>query len=94
MESYFHHIVSKLSYDEMSVLGYLSDNLADAMFKSIKKKDVQNEINLSTANFRKALYRLEANRFIEINSNSKEHRLFITEFGQLALNEQLQEEEI
>ena len=93
MDSYFEEIVSELTYDEMVILGLLSDQNANSVFKSIKKKSVQEQTNLTDANIRKSILRLEAKRFIEINSSSKEYRLYITEYGQLALNKQLQGEE-
>ncbi len=93
MNNYFPYIISKLTIDDMTVLGILSDLQVNAVFKSIKKKDVLSKTHLTEANFRKSIYRLEANGFIEIVKTDKEHKIYITEFGQIALNESLNEEE-
>ena len=92
MNTYFQHIVSKLTYNEMVILGLLHDQQANAVFKSITKKNAHESTELSLAEFRKSLIRLEANGFIETCSSQKEHRIFITNFGLVALNEQLKEE--
>ena len=92
MQEYFQQITSKLTFDEMVVLGYLSDKQANVVFKSVKKKDILDDTQLTTSKLRTSLIRLEANNLIEIVSNSKEHRVYITEYGQLALNEHLKEE--
>ncbi|WP_299831288.1 hypothetical protein [uncultured Metabacillus sp.] len=92
MNDYFSYILSNLSLNELSVLGILSDNQANLVFKSMKKKTIQDLSQLSTAKFRKSLDRLEANRFIEIVTNEKEHKIYITEYGQIALNQSLKEE--
>ena len=94
MNGYFYHIVCKLTFDEMNILGVLSDQQANAVFKSIKRKGVQELSKLSDANFRKALYRLEANSLIEIYTRSQQHKLYISSYGESALRKQLQEEEI
>ncbi len=93
MNNYFPYIISKLTIDDMTILGILSDQQANAVFKSVKKRDVLKKASLSEANFRKSTYRLEANGFIEIVKTDREHKIYITEFGQIALNESLNEEE-
>ena len=93
MERYFNHIASKLTYDEMTILGFLFEQDANALFKAIKKKTVLSETKLTIAKLRKAMEKLESKYFLEVDSSTKEHKLFITEFGEIALNKQLQEEE-
>jgi len=92
MNDYFSYILSNLSLNEMKVLGILSDNQANMVFKAMKKKTIQDLSQLSTAKLRKSLDRLEANRFIDFVTSEKEHKIYITEYGQIALNQSLKEE--
>lgn len=94
MGNYFDHIISKLTINDMSILGVLADNQANVAFKAMRKKDVFDQLKMSEANFRKSLYRLEANQFIEVDTVDREHKLYITEYGQIALNQSLEEEEV
>lgn len=88
-ENYFKHIVSRLTIDEMNVLGILTDNDATATFKAMRKKEVFDRSCLSEANFRKIIYRLDAVNFIETVSGNKEHMYYITQFGLMAIDESL-----
>ncbi|PAD70703.1 hypothetical protein CHH83_02545 [Bacillus sp. 7586-K] len=91
---YFQQITSSLSISDLKILSYLADQNADALFKAIKKKSLQEEVDLSEANYRKSLYRLEALKFISIEAGQKEHSIYITEFGKQALYVSLSEEVI
>lgn len=57
------------------------DEGADLKFKSIRKKTIQAKTQLTDATFRKGINRLEALQFINIVKNSKEHTVFITQYG-------------
>lgn len=92
MGDYFSLIVSSLPINDLKVLGVLSDSRADAVFKSMKRKDLQEQVVLTDALFRKSLERLEANQFIQLVTKEKEYKVFITPYGLLALNESLREE--
>lgn len=92
MNDYFIYTISKLSFDEMYILGYLLDHSSDSKFKSIKKSIIQQNLNLTLAKLRKSLCTLEAKSLIEIDNSSKEHGIFITNYGKLALEQQLKEE--
>lgn len=94
MSSYFDYISSKLTLDEMLILGYLNDKQANTAFKSVKRKQILEEIKLTMSRFRNALLKLDASGFIETVTGTKEHRIYVTEYGQMALSKQLQEEEI
>lgn len=93
MDNYFAEILSSLSHDDLKILGILNDEEANLKFKAIKKKTVGDISDLTEANFRKAIYRLEAIKFINVVTGQKEHKLFITDFGQRALFESLSKEE-
>lgn len=90
MESYFKHIISRLTFNEISILGILADNDATASFKALKKKTLYKESNLTEANFRKYIYRLDAINFIEAVTGNKEHMYYITNFGLDAIDQSLQ----
>lgn len=91
IEYYFNHIVSKLTIDDMNILGILTDNDATATFKAMKKKDVHLKSGLSEANYRKIIYRLDAINFIETVTGNKEHMYYITTFGRKAVEKSLEE---
>jgi predicted transcriptional regulator len=90
MHDYFQHIVTKLTIDDMNILGILTDNDATATFKAMRKKDVFNKSGLSEANYRKVIYRLDAINFIETVTGSKEHMFFITNFGLTAVEQSIE----
>lgn len=92
MSDYFSHIVKRLSFDDMNVLSILFDKDAVAKFKAVKKSEVFNSSELTEANFRKVVYRLDAINFLETVVGNKEHRYFITNFGVKAINDSLNEE--
>ncbi|MGG3890352.1 hypothetical protein [Metabacillus fastidiosus] len=85
MNNYFEEVTSNLSFTDLSILGHLADHEANTLFKSIKKKVVQDVLKLTEANLRKSLYRLQALKFIVIETSEKEHSVYITNFGQQAL---------
>lgn len=87
---YFQNIVNNLTLDDMNVLGILIDNEATATFKSMRKKDIFERSGLSEANYRKVIYRLDAINFIETVIGNKEHMLFITNFGIMAVEKSLE----
>lgn len=88
---YFQHVVGKLNIDDMNILGILTDMDATATFKAIRKKDVFERSGLSEANYRKVIYRLDAMEFIQTVVGGKEHMLFITDYGTMAINHSLGE---
>ena len=94
LTDYFSHIVKRLTFDDISILSILSDSEATAKFKSLKKSDLSNDSGLTEANFRKAIYRLDAINFVETVTGHKEHRYYITELGMKAISESLFNENV
>lgn len=94
IEQYFDHILSRLTLDEMGILGVLLDYDATATFKAMKKKILFEHGGLSEANFRKIIYRLDALNFIETVSGNKEHMYFITGYGKNAMEKSIPLEEV
>lgn len=90
MDYYFDNIVTNLTFNDMAVLTTLSDKEADAVFKAISYSIINKEANLTTFQLKKTLMRLEALKFIEILSTEKQHKVFITAYGYLALNKNLE----
>jgi hypothetical protein len=90
MNMYLDEISDSLSINELSVLGLLTDHHADATFKSMKRGRLKEISKLSIADFRKVINRLEITKFIGIVYGQKEHKIFITEFGQYALSKSLE----
>jgi hypothetical protein len=89
---YFQHIVARLTLDDISILGILADNKATAPFKAMRKKSFIEEMGISEANLRKTIYRLGAVDFIGTVIGNKEHKLFITDIGSLAIEKSLEGE--
>lgn len=94
MDTYFDSVIDNLTRNDLYILGLLSDEGADLKFKSIRKKTIQAKTQLTDATFRKSIDRLEALQFINIVKNSKEHTIFITQYGQEALSYQLEGERV
>jgi hypothetical protein len=80
-DDYFRSVVSSLTIDDMKVLGILYDHEADAGFKALLNSDVFGNSGLSEATYRRIIYRLEANKFIEIINVKKQNALYITRYG-------------
>ncbi|GAB6989446.1 hypothetical protein [Paenibacillus pini] len=85
MDDYFEYVASHLTIDDMKVLGYLLDNDATAGFKAIKNSEVMSSTGLTEGTFRRIIYRLSANKFIEIVTLQKMHTLYISDFGSVAI---------
>lgn len=85
MEEYFHHILKSLTIEDVSILGILYDEDANSKVKAIKSPLLYGRSDTSEAKYRKVIGRLTSLNFIEINSDYKEHSLFITEYGKKAL---------
>ncbi|MCA1233343.1 hypothetical protein LBW83_17170 [Bacillus velezensis] len=94
MDTYFDSVIDNLTRNDLYILGLLSDEGVDLKFKSIRKKTIQEKTQLTDATFRKSIDRLEALQFINIVKNSKEHTVFITQYGQEALRYQLEGERV
>jgi RIO-like serine/threonine protein kinase len=87
---YFEHIVSRLTLDDMQILAMLSDKDFTASFKAVKKKEIFELLGFSEANYRKTIYRLDALNFIETLTGVKEHKIYITNYGLLAIQKSLE----
>jgi RIO-like serine/threonine protein kinase len=91
-DNYFEHIVNNLKLDDFGVLGRLYDNDATIPFKAMSKKTVIEQTKMSEANLRKTLYRLEAVDFVRAVTGCKEHKIYLTGYGLLAMQETFQDE--
>lgn len=91
MEGYLHFIVSKLTIEELSILGILNDKDATAAFKAIRRSLLFKESKLSTATFRKTVDKLTATQFLKIVTGGKEGKLYLSYYGQKALQQSLEE---
>lgn len=90
--TYFNEVVEKLSIDELSILGILFDKKANAVFKSVKNKEVIEESFLTKSKYFSSLSRLTASCLVE-TVGSKNEKVFITCHGINALQEQLKGED-
>ncbi|PGQ88324.1 hypothetical protein [Priestia megaterium] len=93
MSDYFEEVMRKLTIEDVGILGWLFHNEATAVFKAIKKSNVADAVNYSTASFRKTLSKLEAIHFVGTVTGAKEHKLYLTEYGQQAVQQGILEGE-
>jgi RIO-like serine/threonine protein kinase len=75
------------------ILDFLKKEDATVKFKAIKNTTLSQASEMSEAKYRKTIARLTSINFIEVNTTNKEHALFITEYGELALNIMLKKAE-
>lgn len=90
---YFENIVHNLTFEEVGILGILSDRDATAAFKAIKRSELLVDSQMTVANFRKVFGKLTATRLVDVVTGNKEHKVFLTNFGQVALDKSLEEVE-
>ena len=93
MESYFENVIRQMTVEEVKVLGHLYEEDANASFKAIARKKVQEVLGLSQVEFRKTIEKLTATQFVDVVQGKREHRIFLTVYGQEALETSLHEEE-
>lgn len=84
MDDYFKHIISQLTSEDMKVLGILLKEDATAAYKALRRSELLEAADLSEANFRKSLIKLQATYFIEVDGKAKESKLYLTVYGQQA----------
>lgn len=85
MDSYFLSLTDRLSMDEIELLNQLTSSESTNRFSAKTKKELSTHSKLTEAKFRKILQRLEALRFIEVCAGNREHLIFVTEYGQNAI---------
>ena len=88
---YFSFIINHLTFEEVTILGILRDEDATAAFKSMKRSQVAKEAAFTEAVFRKVIGKLAATHFISTVIAGKEHRVYLTDYGQAALDYSLRE---
>lgn len=87
MEKYFQHVIESLTMEDVYLLGILQDYDAVSKQKSIKNSKVLELSNNSEAKYRKTIDRLSALQFVVLVKDYKEHTIYISEYGTLALSE-------
>lgn len=91
LNDYFDHIFRQLTIEEVAVLGILLDRDATAAFKSVRRSQLYESSDMSLATFRKTIDKLKATSFIEAVTARKEHKVYLTSYGLLALEKSLKE---
>lgn len=81
MDSYFLSLTDRLTIDEIDMLNKLSSTDSTNRFSAKTKKELLEHTWLTESKFRKIIYRLEALNFIEIVAGSREHLIYVTEYG-------------
>ncbi|WP_139996320.1 hypothetical protein [Paenibacillus paridis] len=92
MEEYFQYIVENLNVQDIQMLRILSNEGANAKYKAMLNAKAFEKSGLTEAKYRYVITRLTAMRFIEVNTTSKEHSLFINGYGKKALSATLEKQ--
>lgn len=85
MQSHFCSLLENLTLDELEILKALIDEDSLNRFSARTKKEISIKTNLTDSILRKSITRLEAMNFIEVVAGSREHLLYINEYGQDAI---------
>jgi RIO-like serine/threonine protein kinase len=83
---YFSEIIDGLKQEDLLILNELYTNESTCNYKSITKQTLSESITLSTAIYRKTLGRLETLKLINITTGSKNHSVYLTDYGMEAIN--------
>ena len=84
--NYFSEIIDGLKQEDLLILNELYTNESTCSYKSITKQTLAQSVELSTAIFRKILGRLETLKLINITTGSKNHSVYLTDYGMEAIN--------
>ena len=90
MSDYFKHVIKQLEFEDVRILGYLLDNDATAAFKAVKRSDVSKASEMAEATFRKTISKLIATHLIKTVTGGKEHKIYLTVYGDQAIRESLE----
>ncbi|ATF13602.1 hypothetical protein A616_16935 [Brevibacillus brevis X23] len=78
---YFDLIVKRLSREDLILLEILREEEATMARSSLSMQKLQEKSTLTDALFRKTVYRLNANYFVESETNNKTQSYYLTDFG-------------
>lgn len=84
MNEYFQTVVSRIKSEDITLLNILAKEGSIAAYKAIPRSRLMDLSELSDANFRKVLQKLQALCFIEIENSAKESEIYLTAYGQQA----------
>ena len=93
MDAYKQAIISKLTLDDVLLLGVLYENDATMTHKAMRKKSILEKSSLTDAKYKKSLYRLSGSCLIEAVSGITDQRLFLTSEGYKATEIKLEGDE-
>lgn len=85
MNNHFVSLVSRLTLDDIEILNTLTSTESLSRFSARTKKEVQEGAKITEAKLRKSIVRLDAMNFIEVVPGGREHLLYVTEYGQQAI---------
>lgn len=90
MDKYLQEIINKLTLDDVILLGTLYENEATATHKAMKKKTIIEISSLTEAKYKKSLYRLMGSCLIDIVTGITEQRVYVTDYGFIAIQKHLE----
>jgi len=85
MINYFESLVDNLTIDDIELLNILTSKESNAKFSSKSKQDILEISDLTETKFRKSVIKLEALNFINTSIINRKQMLFVTEYGQKAI---------
>lgn len=81
MNEYFNTVVSRIKAEDILLLNILAKEGSTAVYKALPRSRLTDLSELTEANFRKVLHKLQALCFIEIDNSSKESLIYLTSYG-------------
>lgn len=94
MDYYFQCIIENLSIDDFSILAILYDEGVNMSFKAISNKSIIEKLEMSKNKYFNHLAKLENNQFIQFAEGSRKSKIYLTQFGIMAIQKVIKEEEI
>ncbi|QDX94372.1 hypothetical protein EEL30_20040 [Brevibacillus laterosporus] len=86
MNEYYSEVIKSLTFNDLQVLSFLSDEDAIASFKAKKNKKICEHTNLTEAMLRTSITRLLACRLIDVVSGFKEKAYYLSKYGITAID--------
>jgi RIO-like serine/threonine protein kinase len=86
VEEYFKDIVLNLSPEDLTIISVLNEKEAKAPFKAVRSQLVHQTCGLTESKYRRSISKLISLLLISSKTERKEHSLYITHYGLLAMD--------
>ena len=83
---HFRTLVDGLDLTDIEILNFLSSKGSYSKFSAQTKKESMETLQMSESKIRKSIIRLEAMKFIDVVVGSREHLIYVTDYGKIAIS--------